>query len=115
MTHLIVNRVALAVCLLAFGAAALFAWLVMPAPALVAVAGAAPAGDAVPSGARLFAQHCARCHSLEESLTALRADAAGLDSAAIRLRTLLRGHGAANDAEDALIVAYLGDMAATPQ
>lgn len=111
MTHLIVNRVALAVCLVALACAALFAALVSPAP--VAATGDAPApvsgvagAVATPPGEALFEQHCARCHEAAEVSVAAGA-ASGPDAASAGLHDFLREHGAASDAEDAAIVAWL--------
>lgn len=111
MTHLIVNRVALAVCLLALTGAALFAVLVAPRPA--AETGDAPAGVsgvagevAMQPGAALFERHCARCHEAAEVSVVLRA-ASGDDATSAGWRDFLRGHGAATDVEDAAIVAWL--------
>jgi mono/diheme cytochrome c family protein len=70
------------------------------------VAHAAPraAGDA---GAALFDQHCARCHDVARIAAALRTDGGGEEAARVRVLVFLKQHGAASDAEDAEIVAFL--------
>lgn len=112
MTHLIVTRVSLAVCLLALVCAALFAALAAPASAPVATAQLVPADESAPDdtrsrGATLFDRHCARCHDAAELIAMLRDDGAGIDAASARMHGFLREHGAASDAEAVEIVAYL--------
>jgi len=112
MTHLIVNRVVIALCVLALVSAAAFAWLIArePAPPVVAAAarspGVAPAPAAQP-GAALFEQHCARCHEVAEVALALRDAVADPDAASVRVLVFLEEHGRATEAEDAAIVAWL--------
>ena len=112
MTHLIVNRVVIALCMLAIVSAAAFAWLVArePAPLVAATAagssGMASAAAAPPSGAALFEQHCGRCHELAAVALVLR-DAADPDAASAQVLDFLKEHGRATNVEDAAIVAWL--------
>ena len=112
MTHLIVNRVVIALCVLALFCAAAFAWLVArdAAPPVAAAAARSPGAAPVPAaqpGAALFEQHCARCHEPVEAALALRDAAADPDVASARLLDFLKEHGRATAAEDAAIVAWL--------
>ncbi len=112
MTNLIVNRVVIALCVLALVSAAAFAWLVArdAAPPVAAAAahspGTVPAPAAQP-GAMLFEQHCARCHEVAEAALALRDAAADPDVASAQVLDFLKEHGRATEVEDAAIVAWL--------
>ena len=116
MTHLIVNRVVIALCVLALVSAAAFARLVArePAPLMAVTAAGRPgvAPAAVPQpGATLFEQHCARCHEVAEVALALRDAAADPDAASAPVLGFLKEHGRATEAEDAAIVAWLRQRA----
>jgi hypothetical protein len=101
LKHVFVLRVALALTLLAVGAAAWFAWQ-------VSAPGSAPSHglESDPTAAALFDSECAQCHTLAEVRAMLRRDA-GAPTAAAAVCDFLADHGSTDAAQDARLAAYL--------
>jgi mono/diheme cytochrome c family protein len=101
MRHVTVRRFALGLALLFVAAAAIFAWMVVPAPS--DRAGQALEGPP-PSPAALFEQRCGACHVAADLAPAVREG--GADTRR-RLEAFLEDHGDAPAPEDRLILDFL--------
>jgi mono/diheme cytochrome c family protein len=109
MRHLIVDRIVWLLAAAWLGAVLLFGWAATrPPPALPVSAELAERVEpaAGPSGETLFAQHCARCHGLDEAAAGLR-DAPDREAEAAALREFLRRHYGPSPEGNALIVNHL--------
>lgn len=116
MQQRIVHRVSLALCVLFFAAACVFAWAVAPGPRRGTAPEAAPASTAAVAPAdepaRLFARRCAGCHEEAQMLAWVRAvDEARREA---HLHAFLDSHRMATAAENRAIAAWLLGRAAEP-
>ncbi|MCS6948811.1 MAG: cytochrome c [Steroidobacteraceae bacterium] len=66
--------------------------------------------EATHPGAPLFARHCASCHTPTDIAASLKRGGPDLDANAAALERFLATHGAADAAQDRLIVAYLRSL-----
>jgi len=108
MTHTIVTRVALGVCVLCVGAAALFATLSVTSAPQAEAAATEPAKPSGPHpGEALYDRHCVGCHAFAEAEGLLKARGADLDANAKSMIDFLKSHGSASDEEDELIVEFM--------
>lgn len=101
-----VRRTSLSIALVCASACLMYAWVVSADAQASTAASTTPVELSLASGAREFEQHCARCHTPDESAQFLRTRS-NTAAAALELCAFLLEHAHIDDARSRAIVLYL--------